>query len=287
MKIQTKTLKKLRELINEETQYRKGWELVEFFNDLNNSNDVYGQGFPSRWCYTDEKLSEINGTPKLGECIQKVFAPINFIEKYDKLDELIHSFNEYLIFDNWQVVREEREINIIETKALIKSATTEENNFLQKDFDKVSLIALELESTITEILDIRLDEIQKCMKAEAYLSSIFLTGSSLEGILLGVASKYPKIFNQSKVSPKDQNGKVKPYYEWTLNNFIDTACDIGFLNEDVKKFSHAVRDFRNYIHPHEQLKSKFNPDKHTAEICWKVLQAAIFQIIHSNKDNCR
>ena len=34
MILQTETLKKLRELINEETQYRKGYEIVAFFNEL-------------------------------------------------------------------------------------------------------------------------------------------------------------------------------------------------------------------------------------------------------------
>jgi len=47
------------------------------------------------------------------------------------------------------------------------------------------------------------------------------------------------------------------------------------LRLDVKKFSHVMRDFRNYIHPYEQMASKFNPDKHTAEICLQVLRAAI------------
>jgi hypothetical protein len=47
------------------------------------------------------------------------------------------------------------------------------------------------------------------------------------------------------------------------------------LGLDVKKFSHALRDFRNYIHPYEQMASRFNPDAHTAQICFQVLRAAI------------
>ena len=93
-------------------------------------------------------------------------------------------------------------------------------------------------------------------------------------------------FNQSKSSPKDQSGKVKPYHEWTLSNFIDTAHDIGILKEDVKKFSHSLRDFRNYIHPYEQVSSRFNPDEHTARICWQVLKAAIYQLTN-NKPNAQ
>lgn len=39
-----------------------------------------------------------------------------------------------------------------------------------------------------------------------------------------------------------------------------------------------VREFRNYIHPYQQLCSKFTPDKHTALICLQVLKALIAKI---------
>lgn len=48
MKLSSKTLEKLRNLINEETDYRSGPKLVEFFNQFG-FHDSYGQGFPSRW----------------------------------------------------------------------------------------------------------------------------------------------------------------------------------------------------------------------------------------------
>jgi hypothetical protein len=116
------------------------------------------------------------------------------------------------------------------------------------------------------------------MQVKSSLSVIFLCGSTLEGLLLNTALKYPSDYNQSKSSPKDKEGKVKYFTDWNLNNFIDVSYELGFIKEDVKKFSHALRDFRNYIHPYEQMASKFNPDKHTAIICFQVLRAAIYQL---------
>lgn len=78
MKINSKSIEKLRNLINEETEYRSGPKLVDFFNDLG-FKDSYGQGFPSRWKYTDDKLNLINGTTELDKCIRKVFNLVNFI----------------------------------------------------------------------------------------------------------------------------------------------------------------------------------------------------------------
>jgi len=110
------------------------------------------------------------------------------------------------------------------------------------------------------------------------LSVILLAGSTLEGLLLGMAIKHPKQFNTSKSSPKDSNGKVKQFHDWSLSTFIDVARDIGLIQYDTHKFSHSLRDFRNYIHPFQQMSSGFSPREHTAKICLQVLKAAIYEI---------
>ena len=61
MKLCPKTIEKLRIIINEESEYRSGPQLVSFFNNFG-FNDEYRQGFPSRWAYTQEKLEKINET---------------------------------------------------------------------------------------------------------------------------------------------------------------------------------------------------------------------------------
>lgn len=280
MILQKKSLEKLRDLINEETEYRSGPKLVSFFNELG-FNDSYGQGFPSRWIYTDEKLANINGTPELDKCIKKLFAPVNFIGRVTELDNFIKEFNQFLAFDKWKVIRNEAEITFAKADKISfddNSGEIKEDEFLKREFSEISLERIGLDVFITETLEFRFEEIKKCLSANAPLSVIFLAGSTLEGILLGIALKHPKEFNQSKSSPKNKEGKVKQFQDWTLSNYIDVAYDVGLLMEDVRKFSHSLRDFRNYIHPYEQVSSGFNPDKHTATICWQVLKAAIYQL---------
>lgn len=155
---------------------------------------------------------------------------------------------------------------------------TTEKEFIAIEFGNVSIDKLGLDSVISGILEQRIDEIRKCLTAKAALGVIFLCGSTLEGILLGIACTKAKEFNQSDLSPKDKTTKVKQFPEWTLNDFINVARDLNLVGEDVKKFSHALREFRNYIHPYQQMSSGFNPDEHTAKICWQVLQAAITQL---------
>ncbi|ULQ46240.1 hypothetical protein JN531_014180 [Flagellatimonas centrodinii] len=110
MILNPKTLENLRELINERTEYRSGPKLVQFFNRLG-FRDAYGQGFPSRWAFTDERLGKINGTPALDDCIKAVFSPANFIGRIAELDAHIQEFNQYLAFDKWRVVRDGADIS--------------------------------------------------------------------------------------------------------------------------------------------------------------------------------
>jgi len=149
------------------------------------------------------------------------------------------------------------------------------DEFLKKDFGPLTLQKIPSAAPLISILEMRLGEASRCLQANAPLAVIFHCGSVLEGLLLGVASAHPREFNQAPSSPKDKGGKVRSLQDWTLSQLIDVACELGFLRLDVKKFSHGLRDFRNYIHPYAQMSAHFDPDRHTAEICLQVLKAAV------------
>ena len=75
----------------------------------------------------------------------------------------------------------------------------------------------------------------------------------------------PEKFNRSLPSPK-RDGKTKPFQEWSLSEFINVAHDIKLLKPDVQRFSHGLKEFRNFIHPYQQMASSFTPDEHTAKV---------------------
>ncbi|WP_239234257.1 hypothetical protein [Candidatus Nitrotoga sp. BS] len=267
-------------MINEKSEYRSGPKLVQFFNELG-FNDSYGQGFPSRWYFTDEKLAKINGTPTLDQCIKSTFAPVNFVSRIQELDILIKEFNQYLAFDKWKAVRKEADIFFqkLEKVEIEPEVPQEsENDFLNREFSNVDVKVLTLDSAISTVLQYRIKEIEKCFNSGSPLAVILLAGSTLEGIFLGLAIQHPKQFNSAKSSPKDNNSKVRPFHEWNLSGFIDVGKELGLIQHDTHKFSHSLRDFRNYIHPFEQMSSGFSPREHTAKICLQVLRAVIHEI---------
>jgi hypothetical protein len=234
--------------------------------------------------YTDQKLAKLNGSPELDKCIRDLFSPANFIGIVNELDGHIAEFNKFITFDKWKVVRDGAEIRFSKLQKVeidespANSGGHTEDDFLKREFANVSVSKIGLEGAVSDILEQRIKEIEKCFKAGAYLSVILMAGSTLEGLLLGLAIKHPRSFNTSKASPKDKDGKVRHFQEWTLSSFIDVARDIRLIQHDTQKFSHTLRDFRNYIHPFEQMSSGFSPREHTAKICLHVLRAAIFEV---------
>jgi hypothetical protein len=157
------------------------------------------------------------------------------------------------------------------------------DEFLHREFMIPNVQKLPIEAMAVPIIEGRLNEARTAMAAGAYLSVVFLCGSVLEAVLLGAAQKEPARFNRASASPKAADGTVKRFHEWSLAQFIDVACEIGLLKLDVKKFSHGLRDFRNYIHPYEQMVSGFTPDEHTSKVCFQVLKAALASVAGERK----
>ena len=160
-------------------------------------------------------------------------------------------------------------------QAVVPNPAKTENDFLDYEFIIPNVQKWPIDAQVMSIIESRLNEIRKTLGVGAYLSVIFLCGSVLEGVLLGAAQKAPAKFNQSRATPKTPDGSPKRFHEWSLAELIDVACEVGVLKLDIKKFSHRLREFRNYIHPYEQMQSGFPPDEHTANICFQVFKAAL------------
>lgn len=150
--------------------------------------------------------------------------------------------------------------------------------FLDVDLQLPDLKSLPIAPTVSDVIHNRLDEAALCLKSGAHMAVVFLCGSILEAVLLGAASHDPGRFNQSVRAPKSVSGKVKQFHDWKLSELIDVASEVGLLKPDVQKFSHGVRDFRNYIHPYQQINSGFLPDDHTARLCFQALKAALADV---------
>lgn len=264
--------------------YRSSWYLTRFFQGLgiNATHD----GSTRKW-WVLNVLKSIHPSD-----LEKVILRLVDLREYkgDKalLKLAVQSMNDILAMDNFSIgfngaqpkLERAEPINF-DKDEFTKTATApeDESEFLRKQFsDDIKIADLGFDSVITQLLQERIDEIQASPKHKTPLATIFLLGSTLEGILLAAALVDQPKFIKASAAPKDKTGKVFKIYDWKLQSLIDVACEVKLLSTDIKKFSHVLRDFRNYIHPYAQMSQDFHPDQRTVDICWQVFKAAFEQL---------
>lgn len=134
---------------------------------------------------------------------------------------------------------------------------------------------------LREELERRWRESQKCVHIEAYTSAVILMGSILEGLLLARAQLSMSQAYQSARAPKDKTGKALAVQDWTLSTLIDVAVDVGWLKTDRGKFSHALRESRNVVHPWQAVMSRAAFDEATCTTTWHVLDSSAEDLLAS------
>jgi len=249
--------------------YRTGSELTRFFHRVGFSNFSH-DGSTRKW-WTLSVLEQLTDN-NLKAVICRLADPREYRGNSDQIRSAIKTLNDILMIEGIEV-----EIDGI--KPILKNITPQfadaEQEEELKPLPPPEFLALKIEPGLGEILSERWAETQKCFDNGAFLAATILMGTMLEGILLAVIQKYPKEANTSKAAPNDsKTGKVKYFAGWSLSEMINVAHDIGWIDLDVKKFSHSLRDFRNIIHPYQQMLLKTFPDEDTCGISWLVVQAA-------------
>jgi hypothetical protein len=249
--------------------YRSGSELTRFFKRVGFSNFIH-DGSTRKW-WTLSVLGQLTDN-NLKAVIRRLANPKEYGGDIDQVKKAIKKLNGILTIEGLKVELDGVTPRLIEITPQFSVVEKKEE---LKPLPPPDFLSLKLEPGLGEILSDRWNEVKKCLKAEGYLGATILMGSLLEGILLAVLQKYPREANTSKFAPKDpKSGKVKYFAEWSLSDMINVSHDLGWIGLDVKKFSHSLREFRNIIHPYQQMALKVIPDKDTCEISWLVVQAA-------------
>lgn len=162
-----------------------------------------------------------------------------------------------------------------------KVEASAETELLKKVFRPELLQQLPLDAALNGALTARMTEAQACIEGRAYLAAVILAGSVLEGLCLGHGRAHAE-----RVRPAYEQVRRKPaspLERWTLSEWIDVLGYLGDLTPNVKTFGHHLREFRNYVHPAEQLAQRFTPDQHTALIGFHVVVAAIESLVRASE----
>ncbi|MCK9922562.1 hypothetical protein MXD61_11855 [Frankia sp. AgPm24] len=130
------------------------------------------------------------------------------------------------------------------------------------------------EAMVTILLG-RIAEVHACEAGKAYLLAVVGIGSFVEGLLFSVLTERdPVLLKDGFPGFAGQKGKT-PAHRASLALLLSAAHKKGWIQIDAKEFMEKVREFRNYVHPRQQLESKFSPDEYTLGMCWGPVRAIL------------
>lgn len=122
----SKTIKQISDIFNgdidkELFKYKSGPSLIEFFNFNFDYSDSYGQGFPSRWTYTADKILELIETGKIDDFFNLILnkqylmreKSINQVEAVELGEKIYKKINEYLTIDEYKLVKKGGEYKLV------------------------------------------------------------------------------------------------------------------------------------------------------------------------------
>jgi hypothetical protein len=267
------TLESLAELIcgDNAEWYRRGSDLPRFFHNSELTCPNH-DGTTRKW-WTLERLKEYNKNPlDIQKVILRLSDPREYRGQANTVNEVINKLNDILAVEGFKIFLDGVTPKIRDITPTIPDPKRTKELFAVPipDFEKLTN-----DPTLSPFIEGRWIEVVKCVDCGANLAAIILMGSILEGVLLSTIQSNPREASQARSAPKDKNGMVKNFGDWYLSNLIDVAHECGWLQLDVKKFSHTLREYRNLVHPWEQRMRKEVPDEDTCKICWQVVGAAI------------
>jgi len=177
---------------------------------LNFTNCTFSEFFRENNLNIDLPKYQVNGTSKM-----KRLRTFWELESDSVVAKVLKALLEYAVVtkevqSNAQDYQEALKVICrLDGKILNQEKSTPEADFVKQnifnDIDKVkkALSKLDLDPLLERVINQRIDEIQKSLQCESALSVIFLCGSTLEGLLLDLASKNPQKFNSAKSAAKD------------------------------------------------------------------------------------
>ena len=234
-----------------------------------------GQSATRKW-FVLESLQSINGTNALERILLRLASPKAYPGDPEVAEKIVGHLNLILQVEGLAV-------DMVGVEPCLKARTASVNLSRSQEAPIESppnFLSLVEDGSLADVLSLRWQEAQKCVNAGAYLAAVVMMGSILEGALLYKVESNPMASNRSGSSPKDgRTGKPRPFHDWGLSGLIDVAPDLGWLQGDVRRFSHALRESRNLVHPYMERLGADRPDRDTCSICWQVVRAAVSDLL--------
>jgi hypothetical protein len=260
---------------------RRAWQLPGFFEraGLPDVPDYYG---PSRHRWALDRLEEYRDDLEVqANILRRIADPREYRSDLAQTARATQELNQLLLGEGLRIDHLGMTPRMLSTDSSITVLMPESLQLA------VDLRELTSDSLLGELLKERWLEAGRCMDAQAFLAATIILGSLLEGALLGVAKEHRATAARSPRAPREpidrsrpeRGTRPAPVEQWKLVNLIEVAHNCGWIDRDVKEFSHSLRRFRNLVHPEEQRKEQERPDWDTCDISRRVVAAALNDLV--------
>jgi hypothetical protein len=109
-------------------------------------------------------------------------------------------------------------------------------------------------------------EIQRAYIAQCWKSVIILSGGSIEAILADLLKSNEKAAISAKSAPSETD-----IMRWDLSQLIKVAVELKLVSVGVEKLSQPLREYRNLVHPGNEIRNDLRFDSEEARIAIEVL----------------
>lgn len=109
-------------------------------------------------------------------------------------------------------------------------------------------------------------EIQRCFVAQCWKSVIILAGGAIEAILTDLLLADETAAKAAPSAPQKSD-----LTRWDLAELINVAVDLKLITPGVSKLSHPIREYRNLVHPGNEVRSGLDFGPEEARIAIEVL----------------
>lgn len=133
--------------------------------------------------------------------------------------------------------------------------------------------ALVGEQRSADVLLGRIAEARICQRGGAYTMAVIAIGSFVEGLLYTILTERNEEARNNRFI--DLNGNAVKDNRAALATLINTAHHLGWIQFDAMQFMHTVRNFRNFIHPRQELVDLPAFDDDSVGLCWAPLHAML------------
>ncbi|GAB1340243.1 hypothetical protein ACE1SV_68330 [Streptomyces sp. E-15] len=264
------TLKELARIIcgDDHLYYRRGFEIAQFLENAGwcNVPDYDGE-YRGEW--TLQLLTARRDDPReLEKVLIRLADAREYLNEPDALPAVVNAVNAFLIHEGFRLENPGGRPRIVVCDPAMAHPGQQAPVEL-----KATMAEIIREPRMAALLQRRLDESLTCYANGAHVAAIIMLGSLLEGVLLTVINER----DASLLGGKDPNFIG-------LKVLIEICRKAGWIDVDMERYSHTLREYRNFVHPRREFREAHTPDFDTLTVSLHVVNGTLNDLAASQSE---